>query len=81
MQYAYWAVICKSEDCGLTLLPKGGYIGACEPTQHLIHADFGPPDSVDLPCPRCDNDHTYKAADFLIVRLDHRFEPEAELGA
>jgi len=80
IEYAYWSVVCKTKDCGFRLLPGGSYIGPCDPNQHSIYSDLGPPDSIDLHCPHCYTDHTYKAADFQIARLDRKPETDAGSG-
>lgn len=78
MGYAYWAVICKTPQCGKTLLLKGGYIGRCGATAVSVKVKFQPSDPLDLLCPACDKAHRYTHEDFLVTRMDRRVEPSED---
>jgi hypothetical protein len=62
MEYAYWAVICKTPDCDTRHLAK--LIGLHNhKTKYLLQRDL--PATFRYECPKCRSVHSYKIEDFF----------------
>lgn len=56
MEYAHWAVTCKTPGCGMNLVLE--YLGIYDPNQVPTLGE-GAAESFQIPCGACREKHTY----------------------